>query len=153
MSPSLSFWTKSTPATSFCPAAYAAARSWKFGGGFYRLHPPQPARFSKPDITEVCAHYAGNVLYVMGDRDEVIPPEVDRMYRQSFRQARNFQTLLLADCPHPIHCWSAGEPAMRNDSLGTLAIHRFGHSSLNRTRALFLRNWHSGGDIRCAALR
>lgn len=97
----------------FCPAAYAAA-AWqlKFGGGFTDCI-RRTGSFLETDITEVCAHYAGNVLYVMGDRDEVIPPEVDRMYRQSFRQARNFQTLLLADCPHPIHRWSAGEPAMR----------------------------------------
>jgi uncharacterized protein len=96
----------------FCPAAYAAS-AWplKFGGAFSEVIRRKDS-YLDTDIDEACAHFPGSVLYVIGDRDEVIPEAVDRMYRQAFRQARRFRPLLLTDCPHPIHRWAADKPAL-----------------------------------------
>ena len=96
----------------FCPAAYAAS-AWtlKFGHGFTEAIRRENS-FMETDVAEVCAHYRGNVLYVIGDRDEVIPAGVDQLYRQAFKSAGYFHPLMLADSPHTIHRWSADKPEL-----------------------------------------
>ena len=94
----------------FCPAAYAtSAWALKFGHGFTEDIRRQDS-FLETDAIKACADYTGNVLYIVGDHDEVIPPAVERIYRESFRQASTFREVLLDDCPHPIHRWAAGKP-------------------------------------------
>ena len=46
----------------------------------------------------------------MGDRDEIIPAPIDRLYRESFRQAASYHIVVLDDCPHPIHRWAPVNP-------------------------------------------
>ena len=94
----------------FCPAAYASeAWSLPFGHGFSEAI-RRPQSYLDSDAGALCAAYTGNVLYVAAEHDEVIPKEVDRIYRDSFRQARRVDTVLLRDCPHPIHRWAVEKP-------------------------------------------
>lgn len=104
-----------------CPAAYTpAAWALKFGHGFSEAIRAKDS-FLETDIDEVCARYTGNVLYIVGDRDEVIPAEIDRRYRQAFRQAKHYDELVLEDCPHPIHRWVADKPALSAQIRSALA--------------------------------
>ena len=94
----------------FCPAAYAtSAWSLPFGGGFTE-DIRRPNSFLESDAETICRAYRGNVLYFIGDNDEIIPAPIDRIYRESFRQAASFRTVLLDDCPHPIHRWAPANP-------------------------------------------
>ena len=94
----------------FCPAAYAtSAWSLPFGGGFTEDIRRQDS-FLESDAETICRAYRGNVLYFIGDRDEIIPAPIDRIYRESFRQASSFRAVLLDDCPHPIHRWAPVNP-------------------------------------------
>ena len=95
----------------FCPAAYAtSAWSLPFGGGFSE-NIRRPNSFLETDAEAICHAYRGNVLYIMGDRDEIIPAPIDRLYRESFRQAASYHIVVLDDCPHPIHRWAPVNPA------------------------------------------
>lgn len=94
----------------FCPAAYAReAWSLRFGHGFTDAI-RRPASYLDSDADALCAAYTGNVLYVAAEHDAVIPKDVDAMYRRSFRQARRVDSVLLRDCPHPIHRWAIEKP-------------------------------------------
>ena len=94
----------------FCPAAYAtSAWSLPFGGGFSENIRRRDS-FLETDAEAICRAYRGNVLYIMGDSDEIIPAPIDRLYRESFRQAASFRNVLLDDCPHPIHRWAPANP-------------------------------------------
>ena len=94
----------------FCPAAYAtSAWSLPFGGGFTE-DIRRPNSFLESDAETICRAYRGNVLYIMGDNDEIIPAPIDRIYRESFRQAASFRAVQLEDCPHPIHRWAPVNP-------------------------------------------
>ena len=94
----------------FCPAAYAtSAWSLPFGGGFSE-NIRRPNSFLETDAEAICHAYRGNLLYLIGDRDEIIPAPIDRLYRESFRQAASSRTLVLDDCPHPIHRWAPVNP-------------------------------------------
>ena len=94
----------------FCPAAYAtSAWSLPFDGGFSENIRRRDS-FLETDAEAICRAYRGNVLYIMGDSDEIIPAPIDRLYRESFRQAASFRNVLLDDCPHPIHRWAPANP-------------------------------------------
>ncbi len=95
----------------FCPAAYATS-AWNlpFGGGFTE-DIRRPDSFLESDAEAICRAYRGNVLYLIGDRDEVIPEPIDRIYRESFEQAASSRIVVLDDCPHPIHRWAPVNPA------------------------------------------
>lgn len=115
----------------FCPAAYAVS-AWQlpFGHGFTE-DIRRKNSFLETDVTAICAAYRGNVLYVIGDRDDVIPDAVSRNYQMSFVQARRFREVRLNDCPHPIHRWAADKP----DTIATIhaAISSFISSAMDGT--------------------
>ena len=79
------------------------------GGGFTE-DIRRPNSFLESDAETICRAYRGNVLYIMGDNDEIIPAPIDRIYRESFRQAASFRAVQLEDCPHPIHRWAPVNP-------------------------------------------
>ena len=98
----------------FCPAAYAVS-AWQqpFGNGFTE-NIRRENSFLETDAGIISAGYPGNVLYFIGDRDEVIPPAIDRLYNASFRQASSFRRVQIDNCPHPIHRWAASTPEVRH---------------------------------------
>ncbi len=97
----------------FCPAAYSR-RAWDldFGTGFTD-EIRRPGSYLETDAGELCARYRGNVLFVFGSDDDVIPEPVVRLYGERFTNAKSFRKLILDGCPHPIHRWIQNQPAAR----------------------------------------
>ena len=99
----------------FGPAAYST-RAWDvpFGAGFTEIIREENS-FLQSDIPELLAHFRGKALLIMGEQDEIIPPQVVALYKQALSQCSGFESLVILDCPHPIHRWVLSHPEVREE--------------------------------------
>ena len=97
----------------FGPAAYST-KAWDvpFGAGFTEIIREENS-FLQSDILELLAHFHGKALLVTGEHDEIIPLQVTARYVQALSQCRDFERLVIPDCPHPIHRWLLKHPEVR----------------------------------------
>lgn len=89
----------------FCPAAYTT-KAWdvEFGNGFTEIIREERS-YLNTDAAELLEGFTGNALLFIGRKDEIIPNEVVDAYERSLSRCAYFKTVLLDDCPHPIHRW------------------------------------------------
>jgi len=97
----------------FCPAAYSR-RAWnlEFGAGFTGIIREEDS-FLETEAGELLKSYRGNALHVLGTDDRIIPPGVTQLFLSSLAACRRLDTVVLEDCPHPIHRWAEKHPAVR----------------------------------------
>ena len=100
----------------FCPAAYEeAARSLAFGPAFQQsIRSTRADAFAASPAFGALAQFRGRLLLVLGEKDAVIPREVEHGYVTCARRASSVEVIRLADAGHHLHAWLEGRPAERD---------------------------------------
>ena len=93
-----------------CPALYdAKASDVRFDLGFTEII-RSPESWRNTDVLKTLEAYTGNLLVVMGENDEVIPPGVIELIMRHTPHARKKELYSIPDCPHKIHQWIVDYP-------------------------------------------
>ena len=97
----------------FGPAAYTP-RAWDtpFGRGFTEIIREEKS-YLESDIQEILPDFQGKALYVTGSEDTIIPKEVIEIYRKALRGCKDYDEIIIKNCPHPIHTWVKKHPQER----------------------------------------
>lgn len=107
----------------FCPAVYATeAESVPFGQGFTEII-RRPESFKNSMALEDIQQFRGKILLFMGDKDDIIPPEVPLLIQEAASNASSFTTYMLEGCPHPIHAWAEKHPDVQTSILKNIQSH------------------------------
>ena len=103
-----------------CPAAYGqAAENTPFGPSFTEII-RRPNSYVDSLAFEAIAQYTGRLTLLIGDNDEVIPPEVIHLYMRSAQRARSVRLERLPHVSHLVHSWAASNPDGRRMILSVL---------------------------------
>jgi pimeloyl-ACP methyl ester carboxylesterase len=95
----------------FGPALYdAKAYDVRFDQGFTQII-REPESWRNTDVLDALENFEGNVLIVMGQKDEVIPPGVIQLIYQHAKKARKKEIYTIANCPHKINIYLADYPS------------------------------------------
>lgn len=105
----------------FCPAAYTP-RAWgvSFGGGFTEII-RSPLSYLESDVPSLLASFRGPSFLCLPSDDEVVPAEVTRSYRENLARSGPVSVYTVGGCPHPVHRWSDGKPAVRDGIVSALS--------------------------------
>jgi pimeloyl-ACP methyl ester carboxylesterase len=97
----------------FGPAAYTA-KAWDvaFGSGFTEIIREENS-FLQSDILDRLKYFSGKALFIMGEKDEIIPEPVVALYKEALSHCASFEEYTIVDCPHPIHRWALKHPDVR----------------------------------------
>ncbi|MBN2356209.1 hypothetical protein JXO59_08850 [candidate division KSB1 bacterium] len=61
------------------------------------------------------AHFHGKILFIIGEQDDIIPPQVVELYMQALSHCDVFKKYIVPGCPHPVHRWAAKHPQVREE--------------------------------------
>jgi len=89
----------------FCPAAYPEFAEGKAFGDPFRQAISSDWDFAHSPAFDDLREFDGRFLMVTGSYDEVIPPEIIKLYWASSRMAAQRRHIVLQNCPHGIHSW------------------------------------------------
>lgn len=105
----------------FCPAAYTP-RAWDvpFGGGFTEII-RAPLSYLESDVPSLLASFRGPSFLCVPSEDEIVPEEVTRAYRENLARSGPVSVYTVEGCPHPVHRWSDGKPAVRDGIVRALS--------------------------------
>ena len=97
----------------FGPAVYSSS-AWdvEFSSGFTEIIRSLKS-YLDHNLDHLVSRFRGEVLFIIGERDRVIPDEVPAIYRNAFRGAKRYEEIILAGCPHAIHRWAESRPDER----------------------------------------
>ncbi len=105
----------------FCPAIYtAAAYEARFDDGFTPIIREYES-WKNADVLQYLERFEGNLLIIIGDQDEVIPPGVIEMIHQHARKTSSKKILTIPGCGHGIQTWLANNPEMAEKVVGEMA--------------------------------
>lgn len=63
--------------------------------------------FERSSLPQRLKSFTGDVLLLIGENDDVIPPRVMQIYESSFDSARSFVSHQIPEAPHRLHLWAA----------------------------------------------
>lgn len=94
----------------FCPAIYdRQAFDVKFGADFTEIIRKKEG-WRNTDILSTLNHFTGNLLVIIGEKDEVIPADVIRLIDQNSTNVKKKKIVIVPDCTHQIHHWLMENP-------------------------------------------
>lgn len=89
----------------FCPALYDKnAYNVRFDAGFTEII-RTPESWKNTDALDSLEKFTGNLLIVMGEKDEVIPPGVIELIIQHSPNVSKKELYIIPNCPHTINTW------------------------------------------------
>jgi uncharacterized protein len=89
----------------FCPALYSKdAYNVQFDEGFTEII-RAPDSWKNTDVLNSLQKFSGNLLIVIGEKDEVIPPEVIQLIMENTPNVNSKELLVIPGCPHSINTW------------------------------------------------
>lgn len=89
----------------FCPALYTQeAYSVQFDEGFTEMI-RVPESWKKTDVLHLLQKFSGNLLVVIGENDEVIPPQVIEFIMENTPNVKRKELYVIPGCPHSINTW------------------------------------------------
>lgn len=94
----------------FCPAVYdGKAYDIQFNKGFTEII-RQHESWRNTDVISLLTNFTGNLLIIMGDKDEVIPPGVVELINKHTPNVKRKEIYNIANCPHKIDLWLLENP-------------------------------------------
>lgn len=91
----------------FCPAVYdQSAFNVDFNKGFTEIIRIQDS-WKNSDIFLSLKKYKGNILLIIGEKDEIIPKELISVIFESATNVKKKELVIISNCPHDIHTWLA----------------------------------------------
>lgn len=94
----------------FCPALYdSAAYDIRFDEGFTEII-RQTESWHRADVLNTLNNFTGQLLIVMGEKDDIIPPGVIALINANTPNARKKELYIIPDCPHRITTWILNYP-------------------------------------------
>lgn len=95
----------------FGPALYdAKAYDVRFDQGFTQII-REPESWGNTDALKTLENFEGNLLIVIGEKDEVIPPGVIQLIYHHAKKARKKEIYIIPNCPHKINTWIVDYPS------------------------------------------
>jgi pimeloyl-ACP methyl ester carboxylesterase len=89
----------------FCPALYdSKAYHISFDQGFTEIIRATES-WRNTDVLNLLENFRGNLLIVVGEKDEVIPPGVIDLIIRHSSNAKNKELYIIPGCPHKILTW------------------------------------------------
>jgi len=97
----------------FCPAMYdAKAFSLPFQEEFTKVIRKRKS-WEQSDVLPLLSGYRGQLLVIIGEKDEIIPPKVIDLIENTSQNTRRKEVLRIPDAPHAIHSWLSAHPEER----------------------------------------
>ncbi len=94
-----------------CPALYAAeAYDMPFDASFSGVL-RRPGSYKDAHTLAFLETFKGSILFLIGEKDEVITSEIMETYLKSCPNARYVQHSVIAGAPHQIHLWATQSSA------------------------------------------
>lgn len=104
----------------FNPAMYTRqAYDVPFAAEFTRLI-REPQSWRNSDAWEILENFRGRLLIVIGDKDEVIPPEIITLLDTHSPHVKEKEIIIIPDCTHNIHEGLAKNPAIKERVVETM---------------------------------
>lgn len=94
----------------FCPALYTRdAYTIQFDQGFTQIIRAH-ASWRNTDVLKTLESFTGKLLIIIGQNDEVIPPEVIRLLDEHTPNTSRKEIYTIPYCPHSINIWINDHP-------------------------------------------
>lgn len=115
--------TKDTPVQAlilFCPAIYTqAALETPFAEDFSRMIRKKNS-WRDSDALAILESFQGNLLIVIGENDEVIPPEVITLLDKHSPNAKHKEVIRIPNCTHNLHLCFSENPNAKEKVINTI---------------------------------